>query len=313
MKKISILIPTYNEVENVELLTTKLIDIFTTSLNDYDYEIVYTDNHSEDGTQAKLEQICKNNEKVKAIFNVKNFRGASGMNGLKNTSGDCTIQMAADFQDPPELIIDFVKEWEKGYKIVVATKKESKENLIMKHIRNLFYRIMQNISEVEQIPYFSGFALYDDSFMDVIRNLKDSVPYLRGVVGELGFSIKTIEYVRPKRYGGKSKSNFMWLYDQAMKGITSYSKVPMRICTLLGIVGVCICFLFGLFRIIRLSLSGDFFLSNDIMLSIILFFIFFLFVFVGILSEYIMSLNKRSLARPLVIEEKRLNFDDKKN
>ena len=193
MKKISVLIPCYNEEENVVPISEAIIEQFKLYLSNYDYEIVFIDNDSKDTTREKLVELCKNNKHIKAIFNAKNFgQFNSPFYGMCQTTGDCTITMCCDFQDPVELIPRFVNEWEKGYKIVCAIKNTSKENLFIRMLRTIYYKIWKKLSDVEQIEHFTGTGLYDKAFIEVLKNLDDPTPYLRGIVEELGFKRKDI-------------------------------------------------------------------------------------------------------------------------
>ena len=251
MKTISIMVPTYNEEENVELLHEAIVKEFKENLSNYKYEILFIDNKSKDNTRKLLREICKKDKNVKAIFNAQNFgQFNSPYYGLLQTSGDCTISMCADFQDPIEMIHKFVKEWENGYKIVIGKKTKSKESKLMYLFRSMYYKTIKKFSDVEQIEHFTGFGLYDKDFINVLRNLKDSQPYMRGIVSELGYERKEIEYTQPKRLRGKSSNNFMRLYDAAMLGITSYTKVGMHIATILGAIIAFICFLIGIVYLI---------------------------------------------------------------
>ena len=224
MKKISVLIPCYNEVENVVPMSEAVVKILTEELSQYDYELVFIDNCSTDGTRDKLEEICAGNKKIKAIFNVTNFgQFNSPFYGMCQTTGDCTISMCCDFQDPVEMLPQFVKEWENGYKIVSAIKTSSKENPIIRLLRTIYYKMIRNMSDVKMIEHFTGFGLYDRTFIELLKQLDDPMPFLRGIVAEYGFSRKEIEYQQAKRRAGKTKNNFYTLYDAAMLSITSYT------------------------------------------------------------------------------------------
>lgn len=223
MKKISVLIPCYNEVENVELMSQSVVNIMDEALPMYDYEIVFIDNCSTDGTRKVLEKICLENRKIKAIFNVTNFgQFNSPFYGMCQTTGDCTISMCCDFQDPIELIPVFVHEWEKGHKIVSGIKTSSKENGLIYFLRTCYYRIIRNMSSVKMIEHFTGFGLYDKTFISILRELNDPIPFLRGIVAEYGsgFNMIEIEYEQAKRRAGKTHNNFYTLYDAAMLSIT---------------------------------------------------------------------------------------------
>jgi polyisoprenyl-phosphate glycosyltransferase len=236
MKKISILIPCYNEEDNVVPMSEAIVDLFATELTAYDYELLFIDNDSHDNTRPLLREICAKNPKIKAIFNAKNFgQFNSPYYGILQTTGDCTISMVCDFQDPIELIPQYIKEWEKGYKIVIGIKTSSKENPIMYHLRGLYYKFIKKFSDVEQIEHFTGSGLYDRDFVEVLRNLKDPTPFLRGIVAELGYKRKEIPYEQPKRRAGKTHNNFYSLYDAAMLSITSYTKIGLRLCTFFGV------------------------------------------------------------------------------
>lgn len=236
-KKVSVLIPCYNEKENVIPMSEAVVDIFENECKQYDYELIFIDNDSTDGTRDLLRQICSKNKCIKAIFNAKNFgQFNSPYYGILQTSGDCTITMCCDFQDPVELIPQYIKEWENGYKIVIGIKTSSKESKIMYSLRSLYYKLIKKFSNVEQIEHFTGSGLYDKSFVAVLRNLKDPTPFLRGIVAELGYRRKEIPYEQPQRRAGKTHNNWYSLYDAAMLSFTSYTKIGLRMATLLGIL-----------------------------------------------------------------------------
>lgn len=311
MKKISIVLPTYNEEDNVLPLTNTILNILNSELSEYDYEIIFSDNCSTDSTRDKILSLCKTNKKIKAIFNAKNFgQFRSPINAILNTSGDCVLIMASDFQDPPEMISQFVKEWENGNKIVIGIKTKSKENIIMRFIRTCYYKLIKSISEIEHIEHFTGFGLYDRHFIEILKSLNDPEPYLRGIVAELGYKIKQIEFTQPKRKFGISKNNFYSLYHIAMIGITNYSKIPLRIATICGFLLSGISFMFGLIYFIYKLVFWNNFSVGIAPLIIGVFFIGSIqLFFIGLLGEYILNINSYMMKRPLVIEEERINFD----
>ncbi len=312
MKKISIMIPCYNEEENVIPISEAIIEQFEKSLLKYDYEILFIDNDSKDSTRAKLTLLCKNNKKIKAIFNARNFgQFNSPYYGMQQTTGDCTICMCCDFQDPVDLIPRLVHEWEQGYKIVCPIKTQSKENKIMRFFRSCYYKLIKKMSDVEQIEHFTGSGLYDRDFIDVLKKLKDPTPFLRGIVAELGFKRKDIPYEQQKRRAGKTHNNWYRLYDAAMLSFTSYTKVGMRICTISGFAISFISIMIGLIYFIMKLVNWWKFDIGNAPLLIGMFVLGGLqLFFIGFLGEYIMSINQRIINRPLVIEENRLNFDD---
>ena len=312
MKKISIMIPCYNEEENVVPMSEAVTELFEKELPQYDYEILFIDNASTDNTRPLLREICKRNPKVKVIMNAKNFgQFNSPFHGMLQTTGDCTITMVCDFQDPIELIPKYLKEWENGYKIVIGIKAKSKENPLIYHMRSLYYKFVKKFSDVEQIEHFTGSGLYDRDFLEVLRNLHDPTPFLRGIVAELGFKIKQIEYEQPKRRAGKTHNNFWTLYDAAMLSITSYTKIGLRLATFIGMIVALISLGIGLVYLIMKLIWWDRFSAGMAPMLIGVFFIGSLqLFFIGLIGEYIMNMNKRLMNRPLVVEEERINFEE---
>lgn len=313
MKTISIMVPTYNEEENVNLMYEALKKLFQNELQKYQYEILFIDNKSKDHTRDLIREICKKDKNVKAIFNAQNFgQFNSPYYGLISTSGDCTISVAADFQDPVEMIPKFVKEWENGYKIVIGVKKKSQESKLVYFLRSLYYKLIKKFSEVEQIEHFTGFGLYDKDFIQVLRDLDDPEPYLRGIVAELGFERKEIPFVQPKRERGKSSNNWYRLYDGAMLGITSYTKIGLRMATIVGFI---ISFLSILVAFVYLILKLCMWNSFQAGMAPLLIGVFLLggmqIFFIGFLGEYILKINQRVMHRPLVVVEERLNMEKK--
>lgn len=311
MKKISIVVPAYNEEENVVPISEAIIQKVESSLPKYDYELIFIDNCSIDHTQQLLRELCKKNKKIKAIFNAKNFgQFNSPYYGLCQSSGDCTILICCDFQDPIDMIPQFVEEWEKGYKIVCGIKTSSKENKIMRFLRTCYYKAIRKMSDVEQIEHFTGFGLYDRSFIDVLRNLDDPTPFLRGIVAELGFKRKDIPYEQQKRAAGKTHNNWATLYDAAMLSFTSYTKVGLRLATIIGFIFSAISLIIAFIYLILKLVFWNRFVAGTIpiLLAVCILGSAQLF-FIGLLGEYVLSMNKRIMNRPLVIEEERINFD----
>ena len=311
MKKISILIPCYNEEENVIPITNGIVEEMGKNLSDYDYEIIFIDNDSKDNTRPLLREICKRNSKVKAIFNAKNFgQFNSPYYGMLQTTGDCTILVCCDFQDPIEMIPQIIAEWEKGARIVSCIKTASKENRIMRFLRTCYYKIIKKMSDVDQIEHFTGFGLYDRSFIDVLRNLNDPTPFLRGIVAELGFKRVSIEYTQAKRRAGKTKNNFFTLFDAAMLSFTSYTKVGLHLVTFAGMILSALSIFAALVYLVLKLLYWDRFSAGFAPMIIGLFFLNAIeLLFIGFVGEYVMSINTRVMNRPLVIEEERINFN----
>ena len=309
-KKVSVMIPCYNEEENIEAITAAVRDQLE-QLPQYDWEILCIDNCSTDGTRPLLRKICAGDRRIRAIFNVKNFgQFNSPYYGLCQTTGDCAISICADFQDPVEMIPEFLKYWEEGYQIVCGVKTSSRENPLMYRLRSLYYRMIKKFSAVDQIEHFTGFGLYDKSFLDVLRKLDDPTPFIRGIVAELGGRRKEIPYEQPQRRAGKTHNNWYTLYDAAMLSVTSYTKAGMRFAVFGGMIMAFLSLIVGMVYLIMKLIYWDRFVAGQaptviivsLMCSILL-------AFMGFLGEYISAINMRIMKRPLVVEEERLNFD----
>lgn len=308
------MVPCYNEVENIEPISQTIVEILETELPQYDYEVLFIDNASTDGTRHKIEEICEKNRKIKAIFNVTNFgQFNSPFYGMCQTTGDCTITMCCDFQDPPELISVFVKEWEKGHRIVSGIKTSSKEPGVIYFLRSIYYKLIRNMSSVKMIEHFTGFGLYDKTFIALLKELNDPIPFLRGIVAEYGggFNLKEIEYEQPKRRAGKTHNNFYSLYDAAMLSITSYTKVGLRLATFLGFACSAISIVVAVVYTVMKLLNWENFSAGTAPLTIGVFIIGGIqLFFIGLIGEYILNINTRVIHRPIVVEEKRINFDE---
>lgn len=314
MKKISILIPCYNEVENAELMANSVINVLCEGLPQYDYEIVFIDNCSTDGTRDILEELCENNKKIKAIFNVTNFgQFNSPFYGMCQCTGDCVIPICCDFQDPVELIPEFVKFWEKGHRIVSGVKSSSKENGFVYMMRTIYYKMIKNMSSVKMIEHFTGFGLYDKTFIELLRQLDDPIPFIRGIVAEYGsgFNMIEYEYEQAKRRAGKTHNNFYTLYDAAMLSFTSYTKVGLRIATFLGAACSFVSFIVAIVYLILKLTNWDNFSMGTAPLTLGVFLIGGVqLLFMGLIGEYILNINTRVIHRPVVVVEKKINFDE---
>lgn len=310
MKKLSIVVPTYNEEDNILPISNAIVNELVTECPEYDYELIFIDNCSTDNSRKLIREVCTENPKIKAIFNAKNFgQFNSPYYGICQTNGDCVMLICADFQDPIDLISVLVHEWEKGYKIVSCIKTSSKENKIMRFLRTCYYRIIKSMSDVEQIEHFTGFGLYDKEFVEILRNLNDPTPFLRGIVAELGFKRKEIAYEQQRRAAGKTHNNWASLYDAAMLSFTSYTKTGLRAATILGAaIGVASLLIGLVYLILKLS-DWDRFLGGTVPTLLMVCILGSMQIFfIGLMGEYILSINKRVMKRPLVIEEERINF-----
>ncbi len=309
-KLISVLIPTYNEEGNILPGYERICKIFQEKLPQYDFEIVYIDNMSKDATRVEIGSLAEKDQRIKAIFNAKNFGPTrSTYYGVTQCEGDAVVLIYADMQDPPELIPDFIKYWEEGYQIVAGIKSKSRENPIVYLLRATYYWLIKKMANTEQIKQFTGYGLYDKAFIKVLRELDDPEPYMRGIVAELGGRLKRVEYTQALREHGKSSNNFFTLYDFAMQGITSYTKIGLRLVTLVGAFIAFLSLSFGLFTIVAKFLHWDDFFRGIAPITVVVCFMSAVqLFFMGLMGEYILSINTRILKRPLVIEEKRINW-----
>lgn len=312
-KTISVVIPTYNEEKNIMAVYERVSALFEKELTSYKMQILFIDNASCDSSRALIEELCRKDERVQAIFNATNFGfSRSSFYGLSQAEGDCAVMLYADMQDPPEVIPEFVRKWEEGYKIVTGIKSQSRENKLMYAIRNIYYNLLSKISESEHIKQFDGFGLYDASFIRVIRDLKDPLPYLRGLVAELGCKRAEVEYTQERRKAGKTSFNFARYYDVAMLGLTSSTKAIMRMATFLGIIMSALCVVIAVVTFIIKLINWNYF---DVGTAAIIIGIFFVggvqIFFLGFLGEYILNINIRSMGHPIVVEEKRINMKRK--
>lgn len=313
MKKISVVIPCYNEIENVEAISSAVINIFENdeTLKKYEFDIIFIDNCSVDGTRAKLEELCEGEKRIKAIFNVRNFgQFNSPYYGMLQAKCDALVLICADFQDPVEMIPKFVKEWENGYKIVCGIKTHSKESKILYGLRSIYYKLIKKFSRIEQIEHFTGFGLYDNEFLDILRRLDDPTPFLRGIVAEYGYKRKDVTYTQEKRRAGKTHNNWVSLLDAAMLSVTCYTKAGVRLAFCLGFV----LSLFNIFlALVYLIVAAFVPVLWSLWVIPILIAIFLvgsvLMFFTGFVGEYVVSVSKRVTNRPLVVEEKRINWD----
>jgi glycosyltransferase involved in cell wall biosynthesis len=311
MKLISIVTPCYNEEENVEETYRRVKEVFA-ALGRYRYEHIFIDNASRDNTQAILRRLASEDKNVKVIINSRNFGHIrSPYYGMLQAHGDAVIPFVADLQEPPQLIAEFLDKWEAGSKIVMGVKIRSSESPLMFGLRKLYYRIVKRLSEIELTNNFYGFGLYDRSVIEILRKIDDPYPYFRGLVAEIGLNPVKIEYHQPRRERGITKNNFYILYDMAMLGITSHSKVPLRLATF---AGFCLGALSLLVAVGYFAYKIVFWNSFQVGMAPLVIGIFFFsavqLFFTGILGEYIGAIHTQVLRRPLVTEKERINFDD---
>ena len=303
------MVPTYNEEENVEPIAKAIVEQMEV-LKSYDYELLFIDNDSHDSTREKIRALCSSNPKIKAIFNAKNFgQFNSPYYGILQATGDCVIAMCADFQDPVEMIPKYLAEWENGYKIVMGQKTSSKENKIKYALRGFYYKFMEKHSDYGFLRQVTGSGLYDREFVEVMRKLDDPKPFLRGVVTEMGYSIKTVPFEQPKRRAGKSSNSMYKYYDAAVQSFTAYTKTGIRLIVLFGLLFslASIATLIG--AVVYQIIMWDSWSIYSILLQLFIFMgISFNMLFIGIVGEYVLNINSYMKRRPMVVEAERINF-----
>lgn len=307
---LSIVTPCYNEEENVDELYTQ-VKAAIADQTKYEFELIFIDNHSQDGTVAKLKKLAEKDPMVKIIVNTRNFGHIrSPYYGILQSRGAATVYLASDLQDPPELIPEFIRYWEEGYKLVMATKPVSKGVAWVHALRKAYYRFLDGISDISLVADSTGFGLYDREVLNQLRQIDDPYPFLRGLICELGYEIKTIPFAQPRRLRGISKNNLYTLYDIAMLGIVSHSKVPIRIAAFAGFALGMLSVIAAIVFLILKLLYWDSFPMGIAPVVIGMFFMFgILMLFIGILGEYIGAIHTHIQRRPVVVEKERINFD----
>jgi glycosyltransferase involved in cell wall biosynthesis len=310
MKKISVASSCLNEEGNLREFYERIVSTFAL-LPGYEYEIIITDNRSTDRSREVLRDIASRDPKFKVIFNSSNFGPIrSPFYALMQSTGDATVFLCSDLQDPPEMIVDFVRRWEAGFDVICGVKPRSKENVVMFAVRRLYYRLLASCSDTPQIQNFTGFGLYDKRVLDAIRRCNEPYPYFRGLISEVGFRQVEIPYVQPKRKHGKTKSNFFNMYDFAMTGFVNHTKLPLRAAVFFGFAIAVLSLLVAFaYLIYKLVFWDSFKLGMAPVVIGVFFFSAVQLIFIGIIGEYIGAIWTQVKNRPLVIEDERLNFE----
>lgn len=311
MKKISIVGGCYNEAENLEELYERCLAVLK-KFPQYDYEFILADNCSTDNTRDVIRAIASRDRKFKAIFNANNFGHIrSPFNAILSASGDAVICMCTDLQEPPEVLEAFIRKWEEGYKVVCGVRSGTRANFLLEGLRKCYYRLLASAAPGETvIPRFTGFGLYDKIFIDALRRFHDPYPYFRGLVSEIGLKRTTVEYVQEPRAHGRTKNNFLTLYDMAMTGFVNHTKMPLRLAGLCGFILAFISFIVALgYLVYKLIFWQTFSLGMAPVVIGLFFFAGVQLIFIGIIGEYLGAVWTQVRNRPLVIEEERINFD----
>lgn len=312
MKKISIVSSCYNEELNVEELYERVKAQMELFKDKYEYEQILVDNCSTDNTALKLRELASKDKRVKVILNSRNFGHIrSPYWAIINGSGEAVIYLASDLQDPPELISEFIKKWENGYKIVLGQKNESQEGFLFFAVRKAFYAFIKRIAddETEMIKNCTGFGLFDKNIIEIIKSTDDPYPYFRGLLSEIGFEKALIPFVQPLRKRGFTKNNFYTLYDNAMIGVVKHSKVPLRMMAFLGFVMSAFSMLIAVtYFLVKIFYWHTFQMGMAPVIIGLFFFASVQLFSMGILGEYVGAIYTRVNKKPLVVEKERINF-----
>lgn len=311
MKKISLFTPCYNEEGNVYEMYKRVTEVMKT-LPQYEYEYILIDNCSTDNTPNILRKIASEDKRIKVIFNLKNFGPSrSGSYGFFQTSGDVSICFACDFQDPPELIPEFVSKWEQGNKVVWGQKDGSDESRMMYAIRCLYYKVIKGMAENEQYENVTGFGAYDKEVVDLLKKYAGPTPNFRNMISEFGYSVEFVKYHQPKRKAGRSSYNLFRYLNIAINDMVNTSKLPLRMATCAGAIVAVVSFIIAIFYLILKLIYWDVY---DIGIATLVIGMFFIgavqIMFIGIVGEYVGEILSRMSDKPMVIELERLNFDE---
>ncbi len=312
-KLISVVTPCYNEFHTVRDCYATVRDIFATQLPEYDHEHVFCDNASTDGTPEVLRELAAQDPRVKVILNARNFGGnRSTFNGIMRTSGDAVfVFVPADMQDPPELMPEFVRKWEQGYKVVYGIRKKRQENFLLVAVKKLYYRLVSRVADVKILPDVGDFQLVDRAVIEALRRFDDCNPYLRGMIPQCGFPSTGIPYTWRARKKGFSKSNLAHYIDVGLNGLLSFTKLPMRTCMFVGVTVAVLSMLYAVVGLVAGLIAGSDAPKGTATLIVALFFFSGLqLFFMGVLGEYIAAIFSQVRKQPLVVEKEIINFHE---
>jgi len=309
MKKISIITPTFNEEENVALMIDAIAKVAQKE-KEYTFEHIIIDNASTDRTVSKVKDLIDKYPHVGLIVNNRNFgQLRSPFYALTIAESDATVQLCSDMQEPPELIHDFLRKWEDGALVVGGVKESSGENRFLFFLRGIYYKLLSAITEHDLISQFTGFGLFDKTVIEEFRKINDLYPYSRGLISDLGFKVEVVKYRQKEREFGSTKNNFFTLFDYALVGMISNSKMPIRIATLFGFIFSIFTFTSGIvYFILKLLFWDSFEIGLAPLIILISFGLSIIVFFLGIIGEYIGSIHSEVLRRPRVLEKKRINY-----
>ena len=308
-KNISIVVPCYNEEGNVENIAVRIREIMK-ALPQYEYEHIFIDNASKDATPDILRRLASEDRRIKVILNCRNFGADRSLfHGLLASHGDAVIYVSCDFQEPPEMIVDFIHEWEKGAKVVWGQRRKTAGNPLMAAVRKLYYILIRKLSSLPQYDNVIGFGLYDRSVINELRDMRDPAPFIRNMVPILGYTPVLLQYDQRERASGVSSYNVFSYFNTALMGMVHTSKVPLKLAIWIGMIFSFLSFLVGLFYLVYKFVFWDSFAVGQAPLIIMVSMISSLqLFFLGILGEYVLAIQDRVSFSKYVIEKERINF-----
>ena len=308
-KMVSVVVPIYNEIQMVDEIHSRVDNVFR-QMDKYDYELVFFDDGSTDGTREAIEKLSAQHEEVKGVFYTKNFGYLKNtFYSMQQAKGDCAILLHADMQNPPEIIPEFLEKWENGAQVVLGVKNKSRENRFMYFLRSVFYFLMIHIFGVKLTPHATEFELFDKSFIEILRGIKTNTPFLRGIVSEFSANTDKVFYTQDRREKGKSKFNLNKYYDFAICGITQYSKCLPRKMIAISVFGITVSFLELILNFLPNAFKGILIdIGFGLMIRSFILIVFVFLIFASIMFEYVISAVKNSSEQPFIIEEKRINY-----
>ncbi|MCP1108672.1 glycosyltransferase family 2 protein [Ohessyouella blattaphilus] len=314
-KLISVVIPCYNEEQSIDKMYDRITKVFKDQLSAYRYEIIFVDDYSQDETRTKIEELCMKDKNVKAVFNARNFGFHRNVfSSLTYGKGDAVFLLFGDLQDPPENLPKFVEKWEKGKKVVIGQRSKSDEGIFMTFMRFLYYKIIDWFSDTKQIDRFTGYGLYDREFINVLEEIDDIQPYFKAIVAEYGMELEIVPYEQDKSDRGKSNFNFLRNYDFAMQGITSSTKLLMRLATFIAMIIAVICVGVAVWVFVNKLLHWNTYPAGMASLMVGIFFLGAIqLFFIGILGEYILNINGKTVHKPRIVIGRKINFDNAEN
>jgi dolichol-phosphate mannosyltransferase len=307
-KVVSVLIPAFNEEDNVRRAYDAVVRVFET-LPAYDFEIVFTDNHSTDRTFHLLKEIAEADRRVRVIRFARNYGyQRSVLIAYQSAHGDCAAQIDCDLQDPPELIPQMLALWEQGNHVVYGVRRSLRDSHVVAFTRRAFYRLMRALSE-DRLPIDAGeFRLVDRRILDELRKVEDTSPYVRGLISSMGFSQTPIEYDRGARVAGESKFPWRAMVSLAVDGILNHSLIPLRIASLTSLIVATITFVVIFIYLIGRVLFGQDWPAGFATTTVLLLMSIMLnAMFLGIMGEYLGRIFMQSKRRPIPIVEATIN------